>query len=97
MLSAKVLEDLREKADQQLSALRKAETNTKHSYDNLKKSLDATENPDAEDASGVNHPRSAAKHNYHMPKRSLDATKNSDGNLTSRAADFYNHPKMPVA
>jgi hypothetical protein len=34
-----VLEDLKEKAEEQLSSLRKAETNTKHNYDMLKQSL----------------------------------------------------------
>jgi hypothetical protein len=35
-----VLEDLKEKAEEQLAALRKAETNTKHNYEMLKQSLE---------------------------------------------------------
>merc|ERR1740121_2037531 len=35
-----VLEDLKEKAEGQLSDLRKAETNTRHNYDMLKQSLE---------------------------------------------------------
>merc|ERR1711972_427533 len=35
-----VLEDLKEKAEDQLSQLRKAETNTKHNYQMLKQSLE---------------------------------------------------------
>merc|ERR1719356_1052092 len=35
-----VLEDLKEKAEEQLASLRKAESNTKHNYDLLKQSLE---------------------------------------------------------
>merc|ERR1719476_63310 len=35
-----VLEDLKEKAEEQLSSLRKAESNTRHNYDLLKQSLE---------------------------------------------------------
>merc|ERR1719252_112610 len=35
-----VLEDMKEKAEEQLASLRKAETNTKHNYEMLKQSLE---------------------------------------------------------
>mmetsp|Transcript_18130 Transcript_18130/g.42678 ORF Transcript_18130/g.42678 Transcript_18130/m.42678 type:complete len:700 (-) Transcript_18130:550-2649(-) len=44
-----VLEDLKEKAEEQLSDLRKAESNAKHNYDMLKQSLDDQSSADSKD------------------------------------------------
>merc|ERR550532_119177 len=44
-----VLEDLKEKAEEQLSNLRKAETNTKHNYEMLKQSLEDSVKADTKD------------------------------------------------
>merc|ERR1712087_733441 len=43
------LEDMKEKAEEQLSAIRKAETNTRHNYDMLKQSLEDSIAADSKD------------------------------------------------
>merc|ERR1719275_199854 len=56
-----VLEDLKEKAEEQLSALRKAETNAKHNYDMLKQSLEDQIAADTKDMEETKAAKAAAE------------------------------------
>merc|ERR1719189_2437090 len=56
-----VLEDLKEKAEEQLSSLRKAETNTKHNYEMLKQSLDDSIKADSKDMADEKAAKAAAE------------------------------------
>mmetsp|Transcript_105564 Transcript_105564/g.278789 ORF Transcript_105564/g.278789 Transcript_105564/m.278789 type:complete len:705 (-) Transcript_105564:135-2249(-) len=56
-----VLEDLKEKAEEQLSSLRKAETNARHNYEMLKQSLDDQTTADTKDMNEEKAALSAAK------------------------------------
>jgi len=56
-----LLEDLKEKAEGELSALRKAETNTAHNFDMLKQSLTDQVNADTKDMNDEKAAKSAAE------------------------------------
>jgi len=56
-----VLEDLKEKAEEQLSALRKAETNAKHNYEMLKQSLEDQIAADSKDMDETKSAKAASQ------------------------------------
>merc|ERR1711956_42327 len=56
-----VLEDLKEKAEEQLSALRKAETNAKHNYEMLKQSLEDQIAADSKDMDETKSAKAASE------------------------------------
>jgi len=69
-----VLEDLREKADGQLSALRKAEVNSKHNFDMLKQSLEDQIAADAEDMDDEKAGRAHAEESKATAEGDLEMT-----------------------
>merc|ERR1712194_147279 len=55
-----VLEDLKEKAEEELSALRKAESNSKHNFDMLRQSLEDQMAADGKDKAAAQSSRNNA-------------------------------------
>jgi len=91
-----VLEDLREKAEQQLSDLRKAETNAKHNFAMLKQSLSdqiAADNKDLEDEKAD---KAAASESKATAEGDLLATKKDLADATS-ALEMANNNCMQTA
>jgi len=69
------LEDMKEKAEEQLSATRKAETNTRHNFDMLKQSLDDSIAADNKDMGEEKAAKSAATEAKATAEGDLSATK----------------------
>merc|ERR1711920_572288 len=69
-----VLEDLKEKAEGQLSDLRKAEVNTKHNFDMLKQSLDDQMAADTKDMNDEKAGKAAAAESKVSSQSELDMT-----------------------
>merc|ERR1740122_650524 len=69
-----VLEDLKEKAEGQLSDLRKAEVNTKHNFDMLKQSLDDQMAADTKDMDDEKAGKAAAEQSKVSSQSDLDMT-----------------------
>jgi len=82
-----VLEDLKEKAEGQLSDLRKAETNSKHNYEMLRQSLESQKTQDGKDLDGEKAAKAEAEEGKAGAegdlKRVSDALANSDDELAS--------------
>merc|ERR1719150_3475883 len=70
-----VLEDLKEKAEEQLSSLRKAETNTRHNYEMLKQSLEDSIKADSNDMADEKAAKAAAESAKATAEGDLVATK----------------------
>merc|ERR1740121_1074715 len=69
-----VLEDLKEKAEGQLSDLRKAETNTRHNFEMLKQSLEDQAAADAKDMADEKAAKASASENKATAEGDLDMT-----------------------
>jgi len=69
-----VLEDLKEKAEEQLSSLRKAETNARHNYEMLKQSLDDQTTADTKDMTDEKASLAAAKEGKATAEKDLQVT-----------------------
>merc|ERR1719392_234512 len=69
-----VLEDMKEKAEEQLSDLRKAETNTAHNYDMLKQSLEDSIAADNKDLAEEKAAKAAAEEAKATAEGDLAAT-----------------------
>ncbi|CAK0851693.1 unnamed protein product [Prorocentrum cordatum] len=69
-----VLEDLKEKAEEDLAALRKAETNAKQNYDMLKQSLDDANVNDNKDMADEKAAKSAAEEEKAADTKDLEMT-----------------------
>mmetsp|Transcript_40022 Transcript_40022/g.128352 ORF Transcript_40022/g.128352 Transcript_40022/m.128352 type:complete len:717 (+) Transcript_40022:61-2211(+) len=78
-----VLEDLKEKAEEELGSLRKAETNAKHNYEMLKQSLDDQMTADTKDMND----EKAAK------AGSLELKATSEGDLANTVKDIADSQK----
>jgi len=72
-----VLEDLKEKAEGQLSDLRKAEVNTRHNFEMLKQSLEDQAAADAKDMSDEKAARASASESKATAEGDLDMTTKS--------------------
>merc|ERR1719189_2000372 len=81
-----VLEDLKEKAEGQLSDLRKAEVNTKHNFDMLKQSLDDQMAADTKDMNDEKAGRAAAKESKVSSQSDLDMTNKELANSKKQLA-----------
>jgi chromosome segregation ATPase len=79
-----VLEDLKEKAEEQLSQLRKAETNAKHNYEMLKQSLEDQMGADTKDLNEEKQALSAAKEGQATSEKDLAMTEKSLADLESK-------------
>merc|ERR1719444_187515 len=91
-----VLEDLKEKAEEQLSALRKAETNTAHNYDMLKQSLEDSIKADNHDLTEEKAAKAAAEGAKATAEGDLAAT-NKDLADAEAALATANQDCMQVA
>merc|ERR1740120_138448 len=91
-----VLEDLKEKAEEQLSALRKAETNTAHNYDMLKQSLEDSIAADNHDLGEEKAAKAAAEEARASAEGDLAAT-NKDLADAEAALESANRDCMQVA
>merc|ERR1719266_1532202 len=91
-----VLEDLKAKAEDQLSSLRKAETNTKHNYDMLKQSLDDSIKADNKDMADEKAAKAAAESAKATAEGDLIAT-NKDIADTNSALKTANSNCMTTA
>merc|ERR1719266_656534 len=69
-----VLEDLKEKAEEQLSNLRKAETNTKHNFEMLRQSLEDSLKADNKDMADEKAAKAAAEEKKATAEGDLAAT-----------------------
>merc|ERR1719382_1796403 len=69
-----VLEDLKEKAEEDLAALRKAETNAKQNYEMLKQSLDDANTNDNKDMTDEKAAKSAAEEEKSADTKDLGMT-----------------------
>merc|ERR1719203_2586785 len=69
-----LLEDLKEKAEEDLAALRKAETNAKHNYEMLKQSLTDANNNDNKDMSDEKAAKEAAEEEKAADTKDLEMT-----------------------
>merc|ERR1740129_2188408 len=81
-----VLEDLKEKAEGQLSDLRKAEVNTKHNFDMLKQSLDDQMAADTKDMNDEKSGRAAAEEGKASSQSDLDMTNKELANSKKQLA-----------
>merc|ERR1740122_856293 len=81
-----VLEDLKEKAEGQLSDLRKAEVNTKHNFDMLKQSLEDQMAADTKDMDDEKAGRAAAKESKVSSQSDLDMTNKELANSKKQLA-----------
>merc|ERR1711920_916596 len=81
-----VLEDLKEKAEGQLSDLRKAEVNTKHNFDMLKQSLDDQMAADTKDMNDEKAGRAAAEESKASSQSDLDMTNKELANSKKQLA-----------
>merc|ERR1719384_246626 len=84
-----VLQDLKEKAEEQLSNLRKAETNTKHNYEMLRQSLEDSIKADNKDMADEKAAKAAAEEKKATAEGDLTAT-NKDLANTRSALDTAN-------
>merc|ERR1719211_44890 len=75
-----VLEDLKGKAEEQLSSLRKAETNTKHNYEMLRQSLEDSLKADNQDMADEKAAKAAAE----------EKKATAEGDLTATGKDLAN-------
>merc|ERR1712087_113635 len=91
-----VLEDLKEKAEEQLSDLRKAETNTAHNYDMLKQSLEDSIKADNHDLAEEKAAKAAAEEAKASAEGDLAAT-NKDLADAEAALAAGNRDCMQVA
>merc|ERR1712087_913503 len=91
-----VLEDLKEKAEEQLSDLRKAETNTAHNYDMLKQSLEDSIKADNHDLAEEKAAKAAAEEAKASAEGDLAAT-NKDLADAKAALESANRDCMQVA
>merc|ERR1719476_1072451 len=91
-----VLEDLKEKAEEQLSALRKAETNTQHNFDMLKQSLEDSIAADTKDLGEEKAAKGAAEEAKASAEGDLAAT-NKDLADAQAALENANRDCMQVA
>merc|ERR1719264_1397050 len=93
-----VLEDLKEKAEEQLSNLRKAETNTKHNFEMLRQSLEDSLKADNKDMADEKAAKAAAEEKKATAEGDLTATnkellntrlalKTANSNCMTTAAD----------
>merc|ERR1719245_2399537 len=69
-----VLEDLKEKADEQLRALRKAETNSRHNFQMLRQSLEDQSAADTKDLEDEKAEKAGAAEAQATAKSDLDVT-----------------------
>merc|ERR1719203_250121 len=69
-----LLEDLKEKAEEDLAALRKAETNAKHNYEMLKQSLTDANSNDNKDMDDENAAKQAAEEEKAADTKDLEMT-----------------------
>merc|ERR1712203_962239 len=81
-----VLEDLKEKAEGQLSDLRKAEVNTKHNFDMLKQSLDDQMAADTKDMNDEKAGKAAAEESKTAAQSDLDMTNKELANSKNQLA-----------
>merc|ERR1719189_1710745 len=81
-----VLEDLKEKAEGQLSDLRKAEVNTKHNFDMLKQSLDDQMAADTKDMNDEKAGKAAAEGSKTSAQSDLDMTNKELANSKQQLA-----------
>merc|ERR1719229_1123279 len=81
-----VLEDLKEKAEGQLSDLRKAEVNTKHNFDMLKQSLDDQMAADTKDMNDEKAGKAAAEGSKASAQSDLDMTNKELANSQKQLA-----------
>merc|ERR1740122_770407 len=81
-----VLEDLKEKAEGQLSDLRKAEVNTKHNFDMLKQSLEDQMAADTKDMEDEKAGRAAAEEGKTASQSDLDMTNKELANSQKQLA-----------
>merc|ERR1719384_2227173 len=91
-----VLQDLKEKAEEQLSALRNAETNTKHNYEMLRQSLEDSIKADNKDMADEKAAKAAAESVKSTAEGDLVAT-NKDIANTKLALQTANSNCMTVA
>merc|ERR1711920_128441 len=91
-----VLDDLKEKAEEQLSDLRKAETNTQHNYDMLKQSLTDSIAADTKDLGEEKAAKAAAEEAKATAEGDLAAT-NKDLADAEAALENANRDCMQVA
>merc|ERR1712087_763155 len=91
-----VLEDMKEKAEEQLSDLRKAETNTAHNFDMLKQSLEDSIKADNHDLAEEKAAKAAAEEAKASAEGDLAAT-NKDLADAQNALDSANRDCMQVA
>merc|ERR1719240_1753372 len=91
-----VLEDLKEKAEEELSALRKAETNAKHNYGMLKQSLDDQVAADTKDMGEEKAAKAAAEETKAGAEGDLAATEKDLAN-SKNALETANSNCMQVA
>merc|ERR1740129_786653 len=81
-----VLEDLKEKAEGQLSDLRKAEVNTRHNFDMLKQSLEDQMAADTKDMNDEKAGRAAAEESKVSSQSDLDMTNKELANSKKQLA-----------
>merc|ERR1712066_248090 len=81
-----VLEDLKEKAEGQLSDLREAEVNTKHNFDMLKQSLDDQMAADTKDMNDEKAGKAAAEGSKASAQSDLDMTNKELANSQKQLA-----------
>merc|ERR1712066_1221938 len=91
-----VLEDMKEKAEEQLSSLRKAETNTRHNFDMLKQSLEDSIAADTKDLGEEKAAKGAAEEAKATAESDLAAT-NKDLADAQAALENANRDCMQVA
>merc|ERR550537_889534 len=72
-----VLQDLKMKAEEQLSELRKAEVNGKHNYEMLKQSLEDQHTADSKDLAAERKAKAAAQETDAAAKSDLEVTENA--------------------
>mmetsp|Transcript_61583 Transcript_61583/g.172094 ORF Transcript_61583/g.172094 Transcript_61583/m.172094 type:complete len:733 (+) Transcript_61583:77-2275(+) len=72
-----VLEDLKLKAEEQLSDLRKAEVNARHNYEMLKQSLEDQHTADSKDLAAERKAKAAAQETEAASKSDLEVTENA--------------------
>merc|ERR1719343_902605 len=85
-----LLEDLKEKAEEDLAALRKAETNTKQNYDMLKQSLTDANNNDNKDMGDEKAAKEAAEEEKASDTKDLEMTVKALADANSVLASIKN-------
>jgi len=98
------LEDLKEKAEADLAALRKAETNTQHNFDMLKQSLTDQSEADTKDLNNEksnkasnNEGKAAAEGNLHQTNGDLKAAKKTLASVTENCGTVKADHEATVA